>query len=177
MDKELSNLDLDYLYSRTNINDHYIPEHLNIMSTWHNDEDDKTKSFESIKNNPFGNDGHIVLFHRWKNDGKSGAHWIPIIRNSNNDVVIFDSLGENGLLKDKGAMNMILRKLEPYCNKVFINKKQYQKSDTNTCGKYSIYVLSLNKMLHGAKIEEIQHNLNKYRNTDNYLLKLFSKAI
>lgn len=177
MDKELSNLDLDYLYSKTNINDHYTPDHLNIMSTWKNDEDRNVKSFETIKGNPFGNNGHIVLFHRWNDDGKSSAHWIPIIRNRNNDVVIFDSLGDHGILKDKEAMNMILDKLKPYVGKVFINKKQYQKSDTNTCGKYSIYVISLNKMLHGANIEEIQHNLNKYRNVDKYLLKLFSKAI
>lgn len=175
-DYPLSTLNLDYLYSLSNVDNDYAPKQTNILSTWEYDEDNRVKSFENINTDPFNGNGHIILFHRWKKDDDN-AHWIPIIRNRRNDAIIFDSLGKNGILTDKTAVNLILDKLRPFCNKVYVNTKQYQQNDTSTCGKYTMFVISYNKLKKGANIQEIQNHLNKKGDTDKYLNNLFKKEL
>lgn len=176
-DNELSNLDLNYLYSISNINGNLMPDNCNIITTYKKDTHKNQSSLEDKDINIFKIYGHAVLFHRWDSNS---AHWIPIIRNKNNDVIVFDSLGRNGILKDKKLINTIINKMkENGMNSITFNEKPYQCDGTKTCGKWTIYAISMNKLLKGADIKEIKKHLDdkkkKYKSYDNYILNLFSK--
>lgn len=176
-DNELSNYDLDKLYSMSNISGDFLPQKCNIITTFANDKYDEQTSLEDRDCNIFNGYGHAVLFHRWS-DGNS-AHWIPLIRNKNNEVIVFDSLGKNGLLKEKEVINRLLDCLmNNGIQKVTFNNKPFQGNETNTCGKWSIFVISMNKMIPGCGIDDIISHLEKMKKQfgsyDNYMLNLFS---
>jgi hypothetical protein len=177
-DNELSNFDLDFLYSISNIDGSLMPNNCNIITSYAKDAYENQSSLEDKDMNIFNGYGHAVLFHRWDSNS---AHWIPILRNKNNNVIVFDSLGRNGILKDKKLINTIINKMkENGMNSITFNEKPYQGNETKTCGKWSIYAISMNKLLKGADIKEIKKHLDdkkkKYKSYDNYILNLFSKV-
>ena len=109
-DKELSNLDLDLLYSKSNIRNFYKPEKVNIITTYSTDKLPGQQSLEDNNIDIFKDCGHAVIFHRW-HPSKS-AHWLTLLRDLENNVLIFDSLGSNGMQKNKKKFNLLLKRLK-----------------------------------------------------------------
>lgn len=178
-DKQLSNLDLDLLYSKSNIRNYYRPEKVNIITT---SADDRLPGQQSLEDNGadiFKDFGHAVVFHRWHPRGS--AHWLTLLRDCENNVVVFDSLGSDGMQKDKEKFKLLLKRLkENGFKKITVNQKAYQ-GDTNACGKYAIFAIAMNKLYRGANINQIndylEYEKNKNGSYDNYILKLFSNDI
>jgi hypothetical protein len=176
-DKELSNLDLDYLYSICNIDSDYKPQSVNIISTYDKDKINDQDSLENKNVDIFKNNGHCIIYHAWKTEG---AHWLTLLRNKKNEVIIFDSLGnKEGMMQDKKQFNLLLKRLKENGFKtIIINDKQYQ-GNSNCCGKYAIFAIALNKLFKGVNIDQIHNHLEKHssknKNYDSYILKLFSK--
>lgn len=175
-DKELSNLDLDYLYSKSNLKDIYRPSKVNIVTTYKKDALPGQKSLESPLD-LFKTFGHVVIFHRWKT---GGAHWLTLLRDKQNNVIIFDSLGKNGMQKDKKEFDLLIKRLkENGFKNIIVNTKQYQSNNSNCCGKYAIFAIAMNKLFNGVNIKQLNNYLNskKITNFDDYILKLFSNDI
>ena len=178
-DKELSNLDLDLLYSKSNIRKFYKPEKVNIITTYSTDKLPGQQSLEDNNIDIFKDCGHAVIFHRW-HPSKS-AHWLTLLRDLENNVIIFDSLGSNGMQKNKKKFNLLLKRLKDNgYKKITVNSKAYQ-GETNSCGKYAIFAIAMNKLYKGASMKQINDYLDfeykKNDSYDNYILKLFSKDI
>ena len=153
-DYPLSNFDIEKLVSE------FAP-HANIKV------DTKIKS-DTPLNNIFGDQGHTILFHDW---GSKVGHWYCMIRDRNNEVFFFDSLGESPdyynkeiipFLKNNGIKNLI------------INKKKFQKNTTDTCGRWATLLAGLNKTsLDVPQMYKYLDHLKKdYGNYDNAVLNL-----
>lgn len=178
-DNELTNFDLDKLYSLSNISGDLIPSKSNIITTYKKDKYNDQTSIEDHDPNIFNGYGHAVLFHSWS---RSSAHWVPIIRNKNNEVIVFDSLGKNGILKDKKLIKKLTDVMrENGMNKITFNSKPFQGNDTSTCGKWSIYAISMNKLFNGVNIDKLHKHLDEkkkqFGSYDKYILNLFSKDV
>ena len=147
MDYALSNVDINKLVKEVD------KKGANIENT---DDIKKNTPIEKI----FKNRGHTILFHDWK-EGDEIGHWVAMLRNPKNEVMLFDSLATpinelNPDLKQFFKNNGI--------KELIINRKQYQNEDNSTCGRYAVLIVALSKL--GLDFRQIIDFMDKLKGSD-----------
>lgn len=115
------------------------------------------------KEDVFNNSGHCILFY--ENIGHNIGHWLTLIRKPNDTVYLFDSLGEP--FEKYGIDKWLSKNFK--C--VYYNPNKFQSDYTNTCGKFSLIVICLNKFNFNYK--QIEDFFKCLPDCDEYLLKIF----
>ena len=115
------------------------------------------------KEKVFKHSGHVILFYN--NPGQSVGHWLTCIRKPDDTVYLFDSLSEP---YEKYGIHKWLNK---HFKKVYYNPYKFQRDDTNTCGKYCLLCIALNKLQFTYK--EIEDFFKLVSPCDDYILNIF----
>ena len=115
----------------------------------------------------FNNRGHCILFHKYPN--QNIGHWYTILRDYNNNVIIFDSYGKHinyycknmlPMLKNNGVKNVI------------INRKKFQNDSSAVCGRYGLFLGASRKL--NCSLNEIYKMLDegkkKHGSYDKFIL-------
>lgn len=111
----------------------------------------------------FDGNGAVIVFHDW--GGKVG-HWYAIVRNFDDVVYFFDSLGEHPDRYNTNIKKAILNSGK----RLFYNDVKFQKDDSSCCGRHALLVCALNKM--GMKPKEIESAFKSLENPDEFVINM-----
>jgi hypothetical protein len=158
------------------LSDHDIRELLNIDELKHS----KIKHVNIVEMNDIGkyksvdqlfnNQGHVIFFIRYP--AQSVGHWVSAVRHGN-EIYFFDSLGKP--LEHYDEKNHLKKIAKGY--KIRSNKIKFQSDRSNCCGKYSIFIIFLNKMnLSNTEIDLLLKLIKKkYKSIDKFLIESFAE--
>lgn len=113
---------------------------------------------------------YAILFIQ-PNGAKIG-HWIIMFKNGKNQVFMFDSYGNH----PKDLNNDLFNFLKKHYPNIIFNTIQYQKygTDVATCGRWTMFVLAMNKIINNLNIEllnKILVGLKKhYKKSYDYII-------
>ena len=90
-----------------------------------------------------------------------GKHWYCFLKYSSSSLEVFDSLGVNKQKKEFLSQNLRLSGIKD----LEINTTQFQRDDTDSCGKYVIYFLinRLYNLDHSYKCKQRLIMIDKFR--------------